>query len=803
MHRKEDGLVTLFPPQEQVINKGLLEKKDHCFLNMATGSGKTFLAEIAIEAVLQSGYKVIYVTPLRALASQQQVMWEKRFSGYKVGVFTGETIQKSNTKNNYSKSQLLVMTPERLDACMRNWRTHWSWIPDVSLVVIDEFHIMGLPGRGPRLEGTITRLIRLNPFLRIIGLSATIPNDDELSAWLHGISFQSKWRQVPLEKRIVRFKSAKEKPAMLQQELNRCITSGGQSLVFCNSRSRVQILSNILKENGIAAECHHAGLLQDVRKRIEDDFRSGKTKVLVSTSTLEMGLNLPARQVIIYDSFSYAENGFCPLPVWSFIQRAGRAGRPGLDSKGEVVLFLSKWSGKSDKYLNEECEPVDSQLTNSKSMQEQILIDVFAGFSRTRDELAHGFLPLTFYKHQHEEANINGMINKLVLSDLLLETQKEDDNYTMVLKVGLLGRLAVKLMFSPSTIKLISDFYSSFQRLYFFDLLLIAAMSDDCSPVLQANYEEMDMLCELVQSQPSSLLDLSVEKLKKKLSESYTTLRILAGIKMAAICLCLINDENLESIAVQFDVFESDILLLKDSIVRILMGVSTVVTAIDNSKMGEELANKQKKKTDSVYSMSSILTNMVKYQIKNEYAVLTKLDGVGGKTAKLLSSHGYTSLKSVASADPLDLSSIKGIGKKLAESIVFQAANLLSEGEDGIYTENIVSDFTQRKAIKTSIDPYRLRRSLELTVKGFDNGKFIITGGREEHVVLQNGESFTCDCLDFEKRHEDCKHILCVKRSLEDPEIMKMMKRIKEDKNHSIRESLPSLWYSVTSKEVE
>ena len=138
---KGEKTMKLFPPQEEILERGLLENNEHCFLNMATGSGKTFLAEIAIEKVLQSGYKAVYVTPLRALAAQQQERWTKRFQGYQIGVFTGETIQKSSAKASYSKSQILIMTPERLDACMRNWRTHWTWIPDVSLVVIDEYHI--------------------------------------------------------------------------------------------------------------------------------------------------------------------------------------------------------------------------------------------------------------------------------------------------------------------------------------------------------------------------------------------------------------------------------------------------------------------------------------------------------------------------------------------------------------------------------------------------------------------------------------------------------------------------------------
>ena len=794
--------MNLFPPQEQVINNGLLDKNVHSILNMATGSGKTYLAELAIDKVIKSGYKAVYVTPLRALAAQQLDRWQKRFSQYRIGIFTGETIQKSSTKNGYSKAQILIMTPERLDACMRNWRTHWSWIPDVSLVVIDEFHILGQADRGPRLEGTITRLIRLNPFLRIIGLSATIPNAEEVSRWLCGASFSSKWRQVPLDKHIVRFKSAKDKPELLFSEVSKCISAGGQSLVFCNSRSRVQTLAAFLRERGIPAECHHAGLIQDKRKTIEKDFREKNIKVLVATSTLEMGLNLPARQVVIYDSYSYSDSGFSPLPVWSFIQRAGRAGRPGLDDKGEVVLFLSKWAGRSDKYLNEACEPVLSQLTNLRSMQEQLLIDVYSGYSRTREELSNGFLPLTFYKHQHDEATINGTINKLILTDLLLETHPDNDTDTVLLKVGLLGRLAVKLMFSPTTVKMISTGYESFDRLYLFDLLLLAALSEDCSPVLQANYEEIDTLCDIVRQQPSTLLDRTIEKLKKKIPDCPGTLRVLAAIKMSAICVCLINDEKTDEIAKHFDVFESDILMLKDSMVRILMGETAIVSAIDKHNMGEEVAKQHKQKPDSVANMTSILTNMLHYQIKSEYVALTKLSGVGGKTAKLLAIHGYTTLQSIAISTQKELASIKGIGSKLAEKIVLQARELVANGETETYTETPVTGMETRSATQVHVDPYRLRRSMEMYVKGTDYGTYLITGGREDHIVKIISKTFSCDCLDYEKHHVDCKHILCVKRSLGYPEIIKLVKRIKEDKNHSIRESLSSLWYSVTAKEL-
>ena len=483
----------LFPPQKELINSGMLTENRHLLINMATGSGKTFLAELAVMAVVRSGYKAVCVTPLKALASQQQESWKEKFQGYTVGVFTGDTTGGGRPKTGYEKCDILIMTPERLDGCMRSWRRHWAWITQLGIAVFDEFHLIGQKERGPRMEGTITRLVRLNPFVRVVGLSATMPNADDLGRWLHGSAFSSPWRQVEVRKSVRRYKKADEKPAMLLETVKECISSGGQSLVFCNSRARAQSLASYLCENGVRADFHHAGLMPDARRAVEERYKEGKTDVLAATSTLEMGLNLPARQVVNYDSVTYSECGFVPLPVWSFIQRAGRAGRPGLDREGEAVLFLPKWGGKADRYLREDCEPVSSQLTEHIFMQEQILIEVCAGFSRSRKELSEGFLPLTLYGHEHGEASVNPAVNRMVLAGLLDEEEK-DDGSGMILKAGLLGRLAVRLMLSAQTIGTAYRLITECERLYFFDLLFMAAMSDDCSPVLSADYEETDVL---------------------------------------------------------------------------------------------------------------------------------------------------------------------------------------------------------------------------------------------------------------------------------------------------------------------
>ncbi|TGE37197.1 DEAD/DEAH box helicase [Desulfosporosinus fructosivorans] len=802
----------LFPPQQDVIEQGLLEKETHCLLNMATGSGKTFLAEIAIEKCLQRGFRAVYLTPLKALADEKYTSWLQRFKGYTVGLFTGDInlSNKSKKHRNYLDSQIYIMTPERLDACLRNWRTHWSWIPEIDLVVIDEFHLLGDKNRGPRLEGSITRLMRLNPFARILGLSATLANVKELADWLQGLHYVSKWRQIPLKKKTVRFSNPKDKFPLLIEEVTSCLDRGGKSLIFANSRSRAQTLAQSFKDIGLKAKHHHAGLNRDERKETEDAFRFGDTQVLVATSTLEMGLNLPARQVIVYDSYAFDGIGFTDLPVWSYMQRAGRAGRPGLDTEGEVVLFLPKWIGSIDKYINEECEPINSSLSISKAMAEQILVELFGGYSRTREDLIEGFLPLTLYYHQNPNANINKDINTLFLADMITIEKEEEDNSLKqqdILKPTKLGRLAVKLMFTPSSVKLIKEHYVKIDQFYYFDLLLLAALTEDCNPILRANYEDLDPLMEIVLSTPSCLLDYSLEKLKKLSDEYPSTLRILAAIKMAAICHSLVNNNSKTELALLFDIYEADIDMLKNNVVRLLDGMSAIFNALDPSDEDTE------ESSDDTLEISSSqlckrLSSMLYYEIDSEGVYLTEIDGIGGKLAKELIGHGYSTISIVAQSRSEDLAKIPRIGTKLAKKINVSAQALLATEQDFEYIEQRLSPVvTQVKLHTANICPYRLRRSMELRLRGHDGNMYYVTGGSEDHRVVSGANGFICDCKDYEQGQSHCKHVLTVKRFIGDKLICNMLKNITEDKKHSLRDTLPSLWFSVpkpdqASKEV-
>ncbi len=814
--------IKLFPPQREVLRRGLLECERNCLLGMATGSGKTFLSEIAIEKTLSSGYRALYVTPLRAIAEQQTHRWEKRFGNWKVGIFTGETIRRSAFRPSYATTRLYVMTPERLDACLRNWRTHWSWIPDVSLVIVDEFHLLGIDQRGARLEGALTRLFRLNPFVRVLGLSATLPNIAELADWLGGDFYASNWRQIPLEKKIVRFTSAKEKPLLLLDEVRRCVDAGGQSLVFCNSRSRVQALAAFLNGNGIDAECHHAGLARERRGDVEARYKARKIRVLVATSTLEMGLNLPARQVVVYDSYTFDETGFRPLPVWSFIQRAGRAGRPGLDASGEVVLFLSRWASGAERYLDGRCEPVSSHLDNPRLLAEQILVDVFTGLSRTSEELENGFLPLTLFKRQHIAAIVQPTINRLVEAELLRHKSVSAEDFANpaedgggslenLYEVTPLGRLSVKLMLAPETIRLVRSICSAFGQLLLFDMLIIASLVPDASPVLPVNYEELDDLCGLLVDCPSRLLDQSLSSLRHNVPETPPTPRLLAAIKMAALCMEVTNGAELASLAERFGVYEADIRMLRESSVRLLQGLSAIATELDREMKDDEYAKANRTTPGSAPFLCSLLKNMLEYGISPELVALTTFNGVGGKTARKLASGGYATFSAIAAATPGVLSEGCGIGVKLAASIVEEARKRIASGEDAgsFYVESfqhaappVSQKATPRLDLsQDGIDPYRLRRSLELRVSGHDGARWNVTGGREDHVVLYVNGVPRCDCQDFAKNGGACKHILCVRRARRDSAVLRLDRALREERTASIRDSLSTLWFATTPED--
>jgi len=156
---------------------------------------------------------------------------------------------------------------------------------------------MGEGQRGATLEGIIARYRIINPYLRILGLSATLGNPEEIATWLQAGLYQSSSRPVPLEWRIATFEAkrtgAKGKETIAAQEALATKQEGGQSIVFVQSRPRSEGLAKSLSEAGIRAEAHHAGL--PLRKRKASRRGTGPARSMSCVPPARWGLGLTSR----------------------------------------------------------------------------------------------------------------------------------------------------------------------------------------------------------------------------------------------------------------------------------------------------------------------------------------------------------------------------------------------------------------------------------------------------------------------------------------------------------------------------
>jgi helicase len=788
----EASIVELNPPQQEVVSAGLLTTGFNCVLQMPTGAGKTWLAEQAIAAALDGGVRAVYLTPLRALANELVERWSARFERYKVGVFTGDFGQRRAYPVPFERARLLIMTPERLDGCTRHWRSHWGWFPDVGLLVVDELHLLGERWRGPRLEGALMRARRLNPFLQIVGLSATMGNRAELAEWLGGVHFGSSWKPIPIEWRYARYQRATDKPRILTDEVRWCIQGGGQSLVFVQSRRRAETLSSALVEAGVPAGHHHAGLSADERRRLEREYRCGTLRALVSTGTLEMGLNLPARQVVLYDLQTFDGTDFVPLSVNTVWQRAGRAGRPGLDTKGEVVLLAPSWDRGDDRYAAGRFEKIMSGLVNKRALAEQVLAEVSCGLARTRAQLARN-LQQSLAAYQQRLPAPDPVIGEMLDSGMLVEVLDEAARGPS-LKVTRLGRIAVRQMLAPSTVITLarSLLVEKAASLTFFDILLLCIFTDDCEPLIPVDFEELEDLGLWLSKEHSKLLFGTHGQIVERFP--LRRRQLLAVIKTALIVRAWTRVGNADAVADTFGCYPFEVRRLSENVARILTAAAAIVTPPqDQASTPIEAPHVAFDDGPFLSDRVRSLAAMVAYGIDEETVTLTFLDGIGGTLARRLRTAGVTDIEDLAVTDTQELAKIRGISAA-------RAARWIDEAAEKIKTRSALSLHESGNRIETSIDswpsqidPYRLRRALELKVCRQGDRVLEVSGGLEPHRVTYGAEKVACDCTDFTNGHT-CKHVLAARLHWKDVELVPLVDRILSQVNTGAID-LFQLWF--------
>jgi ATP-dependent Lhr-like helicase len=344
------GIERPTPPQEAAIPHVL--RGDNILLIASTGSGKTEAALLPILDLLcqeegREGISILYITPLRALNRdmlRRIHVWAETL-GFTVEVRHGDTPQKDRRRQSAKPPDMLITTPETLQAILsgRIMRRH---LERVRWVVVDELHQIAGNRRGVQLAVGLERLRRLAGSFQIIGLSATVGNPSELASFLAGSDGRCRVLHIPYEKEV-RYYVEMPEPVEDDYELARLLyTSPEQAavlnrmaeqveeheatLIFVNSRVNAETLVSKFNLFFKGIGLHHGSLPREERVRTEDDFKAGGLRALVCTSTLELGIDI--------GSVDFVVQYMSPRQVSALVQRVGRSGHA-LDRVSEGVIL--------------------------------------------------------------------------------------------------------------------------------------------------------------------------------------------------------------------------------------------------------------------------------------------------------------------------------------------------------------------------------------------------------------------------------------------------------------------------------
>lgn len=425
------------------------EKDDNLLICAPTGAGKTNIAILCILNELKkhrnestgefnkNNFKIVYIAPLKALVQEIVGNFRSKLAQYDIQIeeLTGDT---QLTKAQISYTQIIVTTPEKWDIITRK-ATEASYTNLVRLIIIDEIHLLH-DDRGPVLEAIVARTIRKMEqtfeHVRLVGLSATLPNYMDVAVFLkvdleQGLFyFDNSHRPCPLKQEFIGItekKAIKRLQVMNDVTYEKVIeqTRKFQVLIFVHSRKETaktakfirdkcleeETIGQILRSDAATKEIlqseakevndpnlkdllpyglgiHHAGMTRADRRSAEELFSAGHIQVLVSTSTLAWGVNLPAHAVIIKGTQIYSpEKGrWVELSPQDVLQMLGRAGRPQYDSYGEGIIITSHAELQYYLSLLNQQLPIESQFISK--IVDNLNAEIVLGTIRNRDEAA-------------------------------------------------------------------------------------------------------------------------------------------------------------------------------------------------------------------------------------------------------------------------------------------------------------------------------------------------------------------------------------------------------------------------------
>ncbi|MFC7156003.1 DEAD/DEAH box helicase [Halomarina halobia] len=699
----------------------ILERDENVVVSAPTASGKTALAELAICKTLERGGTALFLAPLRALTNEKESEWE-RFEalGYSVYVVTGERELNSRRAE---RADILVMTPEKADSATRKHESsRYGFVRSVDCCVIDEVHLLDSDRRGSVLEVTVSRLRRIcDP--RIVALSATMPNVDDVAAWLDAVpettfEFDDGYRPVPLEAGVRTYTHGDNPFADKYRRLYRAldlaephVRDGGQALVFVASRQDTvraaekardelagrdvpmgargdydfhteakELQNKTLRQSVLdGVGFHHAGLSREDKARVEAWFRRGDIQLLFSTSTLAWGVNLPARCVVIRDTKLHdpleGEVDMSPLDV---LQMLGRAGRPGYDDAGYAWVICDAADADRYRRLLEEGTEIESRL--AEDLDAHLNAEIALGTIDDLDDVMD-WLDTTFYATRARSAtdryDFGGRLRERVRGTLsaLVEGGFVETDADLRVEGTALGRLASRYYLRLETAE---RFAALAERgeLAEMDVLTAVARAAEFDSV-SCRQSERDAVNAVLTGRAADVDDASHRKVLAILRSS------MAGTTPGEL--------------------QSDAWVIRQNALRLLAALRAFLERF-GGPADANLACRVEARVENAISADAV--------------GLTAIDGVGSGRAKKLASEGLTTPADVVGAG-VDALVDAGLTQGVAERVVESARSLPAvEVEWGDFPERIARGRNDMREVRVRSTAGGARAGVAVTVNG-------------------------------------------------------------------------------------
>ncbi len=447
-----------------------------------TAAGKTCCAEMYISHELQKrGGKAVYIGPMKALAKEKQEDWtsiEHDFAKHKVSLCTGDFKLTENRRRELDSADIILMTPEMLSVRTRNNKSEKSnFLSEIGTLVFDESHLISVPNRGDHIEVALMKIIEIAPHARIVMLSATMPNVKEICEWLTEITgrdtycLESSYRPVPLN---IHYNIYQDKGSYDDKENEKSdvaldlIQCYGEDkfLVFVHTKRTGELMKKKLQRLKINTDFYNADLSLDKRLELENKFKTDDGfRVLVSTSGLAWGVNLPSRRVIVLG----IHRGISEVENYDIKQMVGRSGRPKYDDRGDAHILIPASQknyyitklGTKQRIESKLLEFIEDNKNNRhyKTLAFHIVSEIHRGGVQTKEDF-YKWYSKSFAHFQCHDFD-DGVVDK-TLKDLLdiKAIVFEDDVY----KATAIGMIASMFYYSPFDV---ADLRTNFGKLFF------------------------------------------------------------------------------------------------------------------------------------------------------------------------------------------------------------------------------------------------------------------------------------------------------------------------------------------------